>query len=218
MQPWAHKTWRGLAAFMTFAALLWNIDFFEWLGFAFVQEQYYAVIMGLCLSVVFLSVRINRSETGRVPWYDIVLSAVSLGLLVYVGANFLFLREFGLGESTDLAIGLGAALMVLILEGLRRSAGYIMLMVAGVFIIYAPLGHLVPGQLVGSNVALWQLAINMGFNPNALFGIPLQVEFELPHLRAVELWKVAGQIPVHLRCAHGCLPVANDKATSMFSH
>ena len=50
-----------------------------------------------------------------------------------------------------------------------------MLLVAGIFVLYAPLGHLVPGPLVGTKVQLWQLAINMGFNPNALFGIPLQV-------------------------------------------
>ena len=175
MQPWATKAWRGLAALMTLAALLWNIDFFEWLGFAFVPEQYYAFIMGFCLAVVFLSVRINRSEDGRVPWYDVLLCLVSLGLLFYVGSNFLYLKEFGWAESTDLAIGIGAVLMVLILEGLRRSAGYIMLLIALVFIVYAPLGHLIPEPLVGSKTELWKLAVNMGFNPNALFGIPLQV-------------------------------------------
>ena len=175
MQPWVLHTWRGLAAFMTLAAVLWNIDFFEWLGFAFVQEQYYAFIMALALCVVFLSVRINRNEEGRVPWYDLILAAVSLAIFLYVSVNFLFLREFGLGESTDLAIGLGAAMMILILDGLRRSAGYVMLLVAGVFLLYAPFGHLVPGKLIGTEVQLWQLAINMGFNPNALFGIPLQV-------------------------------------------
>ena len=44
-----------------------------------------------------------------------------------------------------------------------------------VFIIYAPVAHLVPGPLVGSEVKLSDLASNMGFNPNALFGIPLKV-------------------------------------------
>jgi TRAP transporter 4TM/12TM fusion protein len=175
MQPWAKKTWRCLAAFMTFAALLWNIDFFEWFGLALVQEQYYAFILALSLAVVFLSVRINRAEDGRVPWYDIALAVISLVMLFYISVNFLHLREFGLAESTPLAITLGAAIMVLVLDGLRRSAGYVMLLVAGVFVLYAPLGHLVPGQLVGTKVQLWQLAINMGFNPNALFGIPLQV-------------------------------------------
>ena len=175
MQPWARKTWRGLAAFMTLAALLWNIDFFEWFGLAIVQESYYAFILALSLAVVFLTVRINRVEAARVPWYDVMLSLISLVVLFYIAANFLHLREFGLAESTNLAIGLGAIVMVLVIDGLRRSAGYVMLIVAGVFIIYAPLGHLVPGPLVGTKVQLWQLAINMGFNPNALFGIPLQV-------------------------------------------
>lgn len=175
MQPWARNTWRGLAALMTFAALLWNIDFLEWFGFAFVQEQYYAFILALSLAVVFLSVRINRTEDRTVPWYDLVLAALSLVVLFYISVNFLYLREFGLAESTDLAIALGAIVMVLVIDGLRRSAGYVMLLVAAVFILYAPLGHLVPGPLVGTKVQLWQLAINMGFNPNALFGIPLQV-------------------------------------------
>ena len=175
MQPWANKTWRGLAAFMTLAALLWNIDFFEWFGFAFVQEQYYAFIMAFALSVVFLEIRLNRAEDTHVPWYDILLAAISFVVLLYISVNFLHLREFGLAESTPLAIGLGGVVMILVLDGLRRSAGYVMLAVAGVFVLYAPLGHLVPGDLEGTNVALWQLAINMGFNPNALFGIPLQV-------------------------------------------
>ncbi len=175
IQPWIKSLWQWLAAFMTFAALLWNIDFFEWFGFAFVEEQYYAFIMGLALAVVFLSVRINREPDGHVPWYDLLLAALSLAVLTYISFNFLYLREFGLGGSTIFAVTLGAIVMVLVIDGLRRSAGYMMLGVAAVFIIYAPLGHLVPGPLVGTKVALWELAINMGFNPNALFGIPLQV-------------------------------------------
>ena len=175
MQPWARATWRGLSAFMTLSALLWNIDFLEWFGFAFVQEQYYAFVMAPALAVVFLSIRLNRAEDTHVPWYDVLLAAVSLAALFYISANFLHLREFGLAESTPLAIALGAVVMVLVLDGLRRSAGYVMLAVAGVFVIYAPIGHLMPGDLVGIKVAPWQLAINMGFNPNALFGIPLQV-------------------------------------------
>ncbi len=175
IQTWAHKTWRFMAATMTFCAVLWNIDVPEWFGLALVEEQYYAFVMAFALAVVFLSIRVNRGTTGRVPWYDVVLALLSMGTLLYISANFLFLRQFGLGESTDLAVGLGAVVMILVLDGLRRSAGYVMLCVAGVFIIYAPLGHMVPGQLVGTRVELWQLAINMGFNPNALFGVPLQV-------------------------------------------
>ena len=175
MQPWVKATWRALAALMTFAALLWNIDLPQLLGFAPVNEQYYAFIMALALAVVFLSVRINRSEDGRAPWYDLVLAGASIIVLCYVAAHFIYLKDVHYAGSTDLAIGIGAILTVLILDGLRRSAGYVMLIVAGIFVIYAPFGHLVPGQLVGSKVELWKFFTNMAFNPNALFGIPLQV-------------------------------------------
>ena len=175
MHPWVKVTWRALAALMTFAALLWNIDLPQLLGFAPVNEQYYAFIMALALAVVFLSVRINRSEDGRAPWYDLVLAGASIIVLFYVAAHFIYLKDVHYAGSTDLAIGIGAILTVLILDGLRRSAGYVMLIVAGIFVIYAPFGHLVPGQLVGSKVELWKFFTNMAFNPNALFGIPLQV-------------------------------------------
>ena len=99
MQPWVRRTWRFLAAAMTFCALLWNVDFLEWFGVALVEEQYYAFVMAFALAVVFLSVRLNRSENGRAPWYDIALAAISMGVLLYISANFLFLREFGLGKA-----------------------------------------------------------------------------------------------------------------------
>ncbi len=160
---------------MTFFALLWNVDFFEWFGFALVQEQYYAFSMAFAMAVVFLSVRIDRTIGGAVPWYDLLLAGVSFIVFMYVARNFLYLREFGLAESTNFAVIIGTIIMALVIDGLRRSAGYILLGVAMIFIIYAPLGHMVPGPLVGTKVQLWELAINMGFNPNALFGIPLQV-------------------------------------------
>ena len=174
-QPWVWTTSRALAAIMTFSALLWNIDFFEWLGFAFVPEGYYAFILGMALAVVFMSIRIDRADGGKMPWYDGVLALVSIGVLFYVGSDFLNLRENEYSESTDKVIFLGAVITLLIIDGLRRSAGYVLLGVAGVFILYAPLGHLVPGPLVGLEIELWKLAVNIGFNPNALFGVPLQV-------------------------------------------
>lgn len=175
MQPWARHLMRGLAITMTFGALLWNIDFFEWLNFAFVDEQYYAAILGLALAVTFLSIRVNRAEGGRVPWYDFIPVIVSLIVLGYVAVNFLHLKEVEFAASTNTVIVLGAIISILVIDGLRRSAGYVLLGVVAVFILYAPFGQYVPGKLVGLPVEMWQLAANMGFNPNALFGVPLKV-------------------------------------------
>ena len=165
-----------MAATMTFCALLWNIDFLEWFGLALVEEQYYAFVMAFALGVVFLSVRLDRSGTGRVPWYDVALAALSMGVLLYISANFLFLREFGLGESADLAVALGAVAMVLVIEGLRRSAGLCDAVrrrsvhpLRPRSAIWCPASWSAPGSSSGSSPSTWVS------NPNALFGIPLQV-------------------------------------------
>ena len=175
LQPAMRAGAGALAATLTFLALLWNIDFFEWLGFAFLPEQYYAIIIGFALPVVFITIRIDRGQGRPLPWYDGVLAILSVCVLFYVGYHFLELRERDYADSTTKAIVLGAIISLLIIDGLRRSAGYILLCVVGVFLLYAPFAHLVPGKLIGNNIELWKLAINLGFNPNALFGLPLQV-------------------------------------------
>lgn len=122
LQP-AIKTFSGaLAALMTAIALLWNIDFFEWLGFAFIPEQYYAVIFALALAVVFMTVRVNRSRDGRMPWYDGVLGAFAAVILLYVGSDFLNLKDIEFSNSTTRVIVLGAIISILVVDGLRRSA------------------------------------------------------------------------------------------------
>ncbi len=175
LQPWARGWSNALAATMVVAAIMWNIDFFEWLGFAFVPEQYYAVIMAMALAVVFMTVRIDRSQDRAMPWYDAFLALLAFVVLLYVGYYFLELKEREYADSTTKVIVLGGIISVLIIDALRRSAGYILLCVVGTFLIYAPFAHLVPGKLVGNEIELWKLAINLGFNPNALFGLPLQV-------------------------------------------
>ena len=176
MQPWARHTSRALAAVMTLLAVLWNADIQQKLGFAPVVESYYSVIMALALGVIFLSVRVNRAEGGRVRWYDVVLAAAAIGTLLYVGSDFLNLRDSGgLAGNTDIGVAIGFAMMFLVIDGLRRSAGYTMLSIVAVFIVYSLVAHLVPGQLVGSPVSFRQLSLNMAFNPNAVFGVPLQV-------------------------------------------
>ena len=62
----------------------------------------------------------------------------------------------------------------MVLEGLRRSAGYVLLCVVGVFLIYAPLAHLV-GRTCRSGSAFVAVGMNFGFNPNAIFGLPLVI-------------------------------------------
>jgi TRAP transporter 4TM/12TM fusion protein len=166
---------RALAALMTVACIGWNLDLPALLGFAFIEESFQATVLGLGLAIVFLTFTVARRETKQLAWYDGLLAIVALALLVYVGANFLRLKETGYSNSTNEVILLGAIITALVLECLRRSSGYVLLAIVGVFLLYAPLAHIVPGPLVGLKLPAWQIVMNLGFNPNAIFGLPLVV-------------------------------------------
>jgi TRAP transporter 4TM/12TM fusion protein len=169
------KIARGAAALMTAGCLVWNLDFLTLLDMAPIEETFQAFVLGLALTVTYLTIGISRKSSDKLPWYDLVLSVFTIGLLFYVSANYLRLKETGYANSTNEVIIIGAILSFLVLEGLRRSAGYVLLCVVGVFLIYAPLAHVVPGSLVGLNLPLWQIGMNLGFNPNAIFGAPLVI-------------------------------------------
>ena len=169
------KIARGAAALMTIGCLVWNLDILNMFGFAPIEESFQAFVLGLALTVTFLTIGITRKSSEKLPWYDLILSVATISLLLYVSANFLRLKEEGYANSTNEVILIGAILTFMVLEGLRRSAGYVLLCVVGVFLIYAPLAHLVPGELVGLDLPLWQIGMNFGFNPNAIFGLPLVI-------------------------------------------
>ena len=166
---------RLAATIMTAGCLIWNLDILTLFDMAPIEESFQSFVLGLALTVTFLTIGIARKEMKRLPWYDLFLAALSLGLLSYVSFNFLYLKESGYANSTDEVIILGLILSFLVIEGLRRSAGYVLLCVVGVFLVYAPLAHVVPGSLVGIDLPIWQIGMNLGFNPNAIFGAPLVV-------------------------------------------
>ncbi|PPR11294.1 MAG: C4-dicarboxylate TRAP transporter large permease protein DctM [Alphaproteobacteria bacterium MarineAlpha11_Bin1] len=169
------KIARGAAALMTAGCLIWNLDFLTLLDMAPIEETFQAFVLGLALTVTYLTIGITRKSSEKLPWYDLILSVFTIILLLYVSLNYLRLKEEGFANSTNEVIFIGAILSFLVLEGLRRSAGYVLLGVVGVFLIYAPLAHMVPGSLVGLNLPLWQIGMNLGFNPNAIFGAPLVI-------------------------------------------
>jgi TRAP transporter 4TM/12TM fusion protein len=169
------KIARAAAATMTIGCLVWNLDFLTLFDLAPIEESFQAFVLGLALMVTFLTVGISRKPSKKLPWYDLLLSVITIGLLLHVSFNFLRLKEAGYANSTNEVIIIGAILTFMVLEGLRRSAGYVLLCVVGVFLLYAPLAHMVPGSLIGLNLPLWQIGMNLGFNPNAIFGAPLVI-------------------------------------------
>lgn len=173
-QPGATALVKVCAFLMPLACILWNLDLPTRLGFAVLTEQYLALVLGLAVCILFLTVSWKRERGHRVGSLDICLALLGLGTLVYTAFAYVgLLNEIAFRPPVITFIG--AVVTVLVLEGVRRNSGWALFIIVVVFIVYALMAHLVPGPLIGRNLTLEQLVQYIGFDPSAVFGTPLKV-------------------------------------------
>jgi TRAP transporter 4TM/12TM fusion protein len=164
------------AALLTLASIGWALQFYRnVLGLLLFNEQYLAGMLAVGLALVYLTVPFQRgSQRDRVPWYDWILSALSLISVGYIALKFPTLSEEVAARPPD---GLITAfvVIVLVMEGLRRTTGWPLVIVVAAFLVYALVGDLVPGQLEGRPVKLTQLAYYVAWDPGSMLGTPVLV-------------------------------------------
>jgi len=167
-----------LASTITLLAIAWALDLPRTIGLVLVVQQYMVFAFGFALALVFLSCPANRNMTGQtrvtIPIYDILAAIISLAVCVWISIRFTQISEdvfFHLNE----AFAASSILLVLIIEGLRRTVGWSLLSVALVFIVYGFFGHLIPGTFNGLYVEPRQLVAYLVLDLNAFVGVPLVV-------------------------------------------
>lgn len=164
-----------LAALLTFGSLAWSADLYRDVGLVLFPEQFLAGMLGVALALVFLHYPARRkTERIRVPSYD--LGAACLGLLAggYVAAVFPDLSERMSFQPVDGLI-VSIILVALCLEGLRRTVGYSLVVIVGIGLIYALVGHLVPGALETRKVDPSAFVIYLALDTSALLGLAMVV-------------------------------------------
>ena len=161
------------AAFVVLA-MLWTFQVPSQLGISVYKEQFLLVCLGLAGNIVFLTTRINRSKLGTIPLFDWVLALAVTAVTLYVAAYYeWFLLNAAYRPPVMLVLGI--ILVALVMEGLRRVAGWFLFLVVAIFIVYGLLAHMVPAPLTGSRTDFDQLMLYMAFDTNALIGVPLGV-------------------------------------------
>jgi TRAP transporter 4TM/12TM fusion protein len=162
------------AGLMSILSILWGLQVNAYLGIPLFKEQFLAVMLGLVLCAIFLTVRFSGKKGGAVPWFDAVLAALSIATMFYIAFDYRrFQIEFPYGP-LDMVI-IGTLVVVLVLEGLRRAVGKVLFFIVIFFIVYGLLGHLVPSPFTGRYSRIDNLLIYLGFDANAALGLPLTV-------------------------------------------
>jgi TRAP transporter 4TM/12TM fusion protein len=164
----------ALTGLLTVVCLLWVIDLPRYLGQAFYREQFLAPVLGLALAALFLTVPAGKAPRRRVPWYDAVFAVVGLAAALWISVEYQRLLV-QLAFRTAEVVVLGVVILLLVLEGLRRTTGYSLFIVVSFFLAYAMVGHFVPGEFRARPVDLDWMVVYLAFDSSALFGTPLVV-------------------------------------------
>jgi TRAP transporter 4TM/12TM fusion protein len=166
---------RGLLIALTVAGGTWATQIHHHLPFAFFNEQFLGVFLGLALASVLVAVKARPREAGdRVPAHDWVLAILGLAVGGYVAAMYPTIA-YRLGELTADRVAFGAAAVLLVLESTRRLAGGTLAWVALACILYAKFAWVFPGLAYARGSSWPRIASYLYLDTNGVFGVPLNV-------------------------------------------
>lgn len=167
---------RGFHAAIGVIALLWAADAAVHFRLLIFTEQVLAALLMFAVSVAFVvtDYRGRTRHAGPVPWYDWGFAALALAVFGYVCIDYPRLSAniyFNAEESFLLAM----VMVPLVLEALRRTTGFSLLIVFLVFFLYALVADKVPGALQGRAADFYRLMPLLAIDATALFGTPLAI-------------------------------------------
>jgi TRAP transporter 4TM/12TM fusion protein len=157
---------------------LLNLQLFA--GVVFIENRYLFLLAAALFPLVFLALPARAGATGAAPWYDWLIAALAFGLLLWFGyAADRIISEGWEYSSPWHAKILAGVLWLIIMEGLRRTGGLIMLVVVGLISLYPVVADMIPNPLRGSPQTLGDtLAYHIVSSESAL-GIPMRAFGEI---------------------------------------
>lgn len=177
-RPLGPKTAAVRSALLVLIALLgaaWALEVQYYLDFVILKEQFLALELVLGLVALFMSTKARPSENlTRVPLYDWVLIAAT----VVAGGNIVLFYQrivYDLASLSTQRWVFGLIAVILVLEATRRTAGWALVVIAVLFIVYTRYSASFPGLLNMPGSDWDRILAYLYVDTNALFGVPLGV-------------------------------------------
>ena len=170
------RGWLGV--FASAVAVVMSV-FHLYTAYAIVPTQSLRPIhVGFVLFLSYLLFPVAKRYRHRVMWWDWAAALASVALIAYMlnGGDDFWDRNTS-PDNWDLFFGL--ALIVLILEGMRRASGWIMPAVVISFILYALFGEQLPGSWAHRSYDIGRLVGHLYMTLEGIFGVAVDVSSSL---------------------------------------
>jgi len=146
-------------------------------GTVLMFTQYLGLILALFLPLSFLLFPATKGASRtKVPWYDILLAALSTGLpiLVLISGNQPKAEGWEM-YAPPYAFILALLMLGMLIEAVRRSTGSIFAAIAGFFCTMPLFCQFFPGFLTGRGYSLQRTISFHGYGPESIFGMPTSI-------------------------------------------
>jgi TRAP transporter 4TM/12TM fusion protein len=174
----ANKLKGWLAVFVMLAAVTMSV-FHLYTAYAIVPTQTLRPVhVGFVLFLCFLMFPVAPRWRHRIMWWDWVAALVAIATIVYLvqGGDDLMDRNT---SPLPWDVLFGVALILLILEAMRRTAGWIMPFICCLFLAYALAGQLLPAPWTHKGYELNRLVGFMYMSLEGIFGSAVDVSSSL---------------------------------------
>ena len=174
----ANRMTGWIAGFLTLTAVVMSL-FHLYSAYAIVPTQVLRPVhLAFVLFLTFLIFPVARRFRHRIMWWDWIAALLSLVIIAYaiMGGDD-FNDRNTMPETWDIV--LGGLLMVLVLEAMRRTAGWIMPVVTIGFVLYALYGAYLPQPWTHKGYTLGRLVGQMYMTLEGIFGVALDVSSSL---------------------------------------
>jgi TRAP transporter 4TM/12TM fusion protein len=167
-----------LAALITTVAVAMSL-FHLYTAYAIVRPEHLrATHLAFVLFLAFLIFPVAQRFRHRVMWWDWALAAAGVATAVYLiaGGDDFFDRSI---LPNDWDIAFGVLLVVLVLEAMRRTTGWILPFVTGCFLAYAFFGPYLPAPWTHKGYEVPRLVGHMYMTLEGIYGTAINVSSTL---------------------------------------
>ena len=170
------KGWLG--AFLTTVAVVMSL-FHLYTAYAIVPTQTLRPVhVAFVLFLTFLMFPVAARFRHRIMWWDWIAALLAIAIVVYLiqgGDDFTDRNTSPNGWD----IVFGVSLVVLVLEAMRRTTGWVMPIVTSAFIVYALIGPYLPAPWTHKGYEIGRLIGVMYMTLEGIFGVAVDVSSSL---------------------------------------
>ncbi|TMH54857.1 MAG: TRAP transporter fused permease subunit, partial [Betaproteobacteria bacterium] len=174
----SNKLRGALGIFVSATAVVMSL-FHLYSAYAIVPTQVLRPVhVGFVLFLSYLLFPASKRYRHRIMWWDWVAAFGAVAVIAYIlqGGDDIWDRNTS-PDNWDIVFGV--ALILLILEGMRRASGWVMPIVVASFVVYALFGEQLPGSWAHRSYEVGRLVGHLYMTLEGIFGVAVDVSSSL---------------------------------------